>query len=119
MGTGCALLDSKGVGQAEAGIRLNTKAMLIISDEEVVQYCVNCKRHACRLDDREGREFFYRVAVYHKGVEYVYQCTKCGEVETLTFRDGKMDNTRKFFQVGDKVYHTTSCGECRKVGSSL
>ena len=54
-------------------------------------------------------------SVYHEGHDEVYQCLKCGEMETLTFTDGMMQSTRKFAQVGDTVYHIANCGECRRI----
>mgnify|MGYP001611373624 CR=1 FL=1 len=116
--TGCSLLDSKGVGKSDTGVKLNEDAMITVSNEEVIKYCAHCNRCNCRLDDLQGREFKYKTAVYYKSVDYTYQCIKCGVMETLSFVNGKMDNTRKFIQVGDVIYHTTSCGTCRKVGSS-
>ena len=109
MNTGCSLLDSKRIKSVD-------KTMIEVSDEDVIRYCEHCRLSKCRLTDVEGREFYYNVAVYHEGREEVYQCVKCGEMETLTFYNGVLEPTQKFTQVGDKVYHTTNCGECRKVG---
>ncbi len=108
MNTGCSLLEAKGVKPKD-------KAMIEVSDEDVVRYCEPCRLCKCRLTDMEGREFYYNTAVYHEGREEVYQCIKCGEMETLTFYNGVLEPTRKFAQVGDKIYHVVNCGECRKV----
>lgn len=114
--TGCSLLDSKGVKATDTGLNLDNKAMVEVTDEEVIQYCAKCREHKCRLEDLGGREFNYRVAVYYLEVEEVFQCRKCGEIATLVFRNGKLDPTRKFNQVGDTIYHTTNCGECKRIG---
>ena len=109
MNTGCSLLEAKGIKPAD-------KAVIGISDEDVIQYCARCSRSSCRLQDEDGMDFYYNKAVFNEGHEAVYQCMQCGTIETLTFANGVMETTQKFTQVGDKVYHRTNCGECRKVG---
>ncbi len=104
----CALLESK-------KINLTDTTMVDISDEEIASYCQKCHRHGCPLEDLEGRTFWYKMVVYPE-VDEVFQCRKCGEITTLTFRNGKMDITRKFEQVGDKIYHISNCGECKRIG---
>ena len=105
---GCSLLNARGIDKENI--------VLGISDEEVIQYCEKCSHHKCRLENLDGDEFYYRQAVYHEGREEVYQCLKCGEMETLTFYNGVLEPTLRFEQVGDKIYHVKNCGECRRVG---
>ena len=109
MKTGCSLLDAKGIKVADKGT-------IKVPDEEVIQYCVPCHLCKCRLEDVEGREFYYNEAVYHAAVDQTYQCMKCGDMETLSFINGMLQPTRKFTQVGEIIYHTSNCGECRKIG---
>ncbi|MBI4283269.1 MAG: hypothetical protein HY663_02225 [Chloroflexi bacterium] len=40
--------------------------------------------------------------------ELVAHCPECKTLETLTFSNGRLMPTRKFFQIGNQVYH--DCG---------
>lgn len=49
--------------------------------------------------------------------EEVYQCSHCAYQETLTFIDGELQNTRKFEQIGNEIFHKCSDGKrlCSKI----
>ena len=113
--TQCPILDARGVSIAEIGVRIPL-ADVDITDYDVVKYCLECPLPKCILKSKDD-DLIERARVV---IEKYVQCLTCGSKETLTFRDGVLEPTQKWYQVGEEIRHRgTDCGIAEEIRGTI
>ncbi len=102
----CPLLISMGVPTSNVGVRLDMNANLTSSNHWEIGLCLDCPQQlTCYLDT--GKDI--HISKIPSKIEEVYvQCPKCKTLETITLLNRSLGKTRKYTQIGDRIYH--DCG---------